>query len=82
MILSIFDNNIACLLLTELKESNFEIAVSEDNKVYFKISADKEEAVELIEKYRSRTIEIDLKKYNSNRSMLLKKISEFKHNNC
>lgn len=81
MNLNIFDNDIACLILSNVKESKFETAKSGDNKVFFSFSLDEEyykEAITLIERYETETIEINLKKYNNNRKMLLKKISEFK----
>lgn len=82
----IFDNDIACLLLTELKEPNVEVVKSEDNKVFFNfLLEDKsyKEAMKLIEKYEEKKLKVNIKKYNENRRILLKKISILKkHNNC
>lgn len=77
----IFDNDIACLLLTELKDPNVEALKSDDNKVFFNFLLEEKsykEAMKLIDKYTAKTLKININKYNENRRILLKKISILK----
>lgn len=81
--LNIFDNDVACLLLSSnISILEFKTVKSDDNKVFFNFSLDEEcykTAIDLIEKYEVGEVQIDLRKYNYNRRMLLKKITKIKN---
>ena len=79
---NIFDNDVACLIISsDIENIKLDIVKSYDNKVYFRFSLSNEnykEAIELINQYEEEEIQIDLKKYNYNRKRLLKEISIIK----
>ena len=83
MTLSIFDNDVACLLLSSnINSLQLEIVKSDDNIVFFKFELDEncyQDAIKLIEKYKVGEVQVNLRKYNFNRKALLKKISRFKN---
>lgn len=84
MEINIFDNDVACLLLSSnIKSLELKIIKSDDNKVFFNIELDEEsyrKAIDLIEKYEAGgEVKINLRKYNYNRRLLLKKITRTKN---
>ena len=83
MSLNIFDNDVACLLVSSnISILEFKTVKSDDNKVFFKFELDEKcyrKATELIEKYEVGEVEINLKKYNYNRRKLLKNITRTKN---
>lgn len=83
MTLNIFDNDVACLLLSSnISNLQLEIVKSDDNIIFFKFELDEncyKDAIKLIEKYKVGEVQVNLRKYNFNRKTLLKKISRFKN---
>ena len=83
MIINIFDNDVATLLLSS-NISNLEVDIlkSDDNTVFFRFELNEEcykKATDLIQKYETGEIEVNLRKYNFNRKQLLKKITRIKN---
>ncbi|MDI9216024.1 hypothetical protein [Clostridium tertium] len=83
MIINIFDNDVATLLLSSnISNLELDILKSDDNKVFFRFKLNEEcykKATDLIEKYETGEIEVNLRKYNFNRKQLLKKITRIKN---
>jgi hypothetical protein len=83
MNLNIFDNDVACLLLSNINDLEIKTVKSDDNKVFFNFELDEEsyrKAIDLIEKYEAGgEVKINLRKYNYNRRLLLKKITRTKN---
>lgn len=82
MKLNIFDNDVACLLMSSEINLNLNILKSDDNKVFFEFKLDDKDyikATELIERYEAGKVELNLKKYNYNRRNLLKNITKIKN---